>query len=858
MTQDRWRRIDQILTEALEEPPDNRVAYILDACGTDEALADEVRSLLGLMDEAESYLGDNVAGFAAPVLQPLLQYPPDDSPGRSIGRYQIIREIGRGGMGSVYLARRADGAFDKEVALKLVRRPRESGAAQMFESEAQILARLDHPNIARLFDADVLDGGWSFLVMEYVRGEAIDTYCQERGLSLNERLELFCVVCEAVQYAHRNLVVHRDIKPAHALVTEDGVVKLVDFGIARLLNPDIPETDRLTRTDQRQLTPGFASPEQLRGELLTTATDIYSLGVLLFVLLTGRPPFDIAGLSASERDRTVTQTPPPRPSDVLERQRADGRTPHESADRLERVGLNAGRLRGDLDTIVLKALAKEPDQRYHSATALADDIRRYLSGKPIVARPPDVRYRLSRFVKRNRLAVAGSLAIAITLVLGVLGMAWQATEAAEQAQRAAQERDKAEQTSGFLVQLFSGANPLESRGEAVTAGELLTRGMERIEALQAQPEVQAGLLHTIGTVYQNLGSYENALAALSRALEIRETNLPPNSPEIDDTRFVLATVLQILGRHEEALAHFDLLVAGLRTATASGASVSTSRLLHVGHVYNARRDYEAAEELYRQALFIQARDVGTESVEAAVTMRYLGDTVHRLGRYAEAESVFESARGVFESLDSAHPELGPVLSGLAEVAFRRGDLTAAEPLLRESIRIDERVHGPSFAPAAVKRQRLSALLREQRRLAEATTELQLARERIEGTFGPSHVLTAAVDVERAALLEASRDFNEALLVVNSAVAILEARLAPDHERLGFAYLRRGSILVALGAHDEAERSLLKSLAIFAPRSAANPFYAPQTSESASQLIRLYEAWGRPEAGNFYRSYFTQS
>ncbi|NBC17317.1 MAG: protein kinase, partial [Bacteroidetes bacterium] len=456
-SQERWEQIDRLFAEALERPPDERTAFLRARCGNDVALYREVVTLLKSDAEAESVLGESVTAFAAPLL-PALEADLADgfAPGERVGPYRLQHEIGRGGMGAVYLAERVDGQFDRRVALKVIKRGMDTDEIlHRFRFERQILARLEHPHIARLYDAGVTDDGRPYLAMEYVDGQPLHRYCDGRTLPVDERLRLFQTVCAAVQFAHQNLVIHRDLKPSNILVTEGGAVKLLDFGIAKLLSDEATGAP-LTRTGVRVLTPEYAAPEQRTDSVVTTAADVYALGVVLYELLTGRRP-----LAPDALPDTAPEPPSTAVTKPTERSHADGTTTtltpetvstarQTSAERLRR------RLRGDLDVIVLKALRPEPERRYASAEAFLEDIKRHLDGLPVQARPDTLGYRLRKFVQRHTAGVAAAAAVlALILAFSVL----HTTRVTQERNLARQERDKAAEVAAFLEGLFDASDP---------------------------------------------------------------------------------------------------------------------------------------------------------------------------------------------------------------------------------------------------------------------------------------------------------------------------------------------------------------------------------------------------------------
>jgi len=568
VSRQRWEEIEPLLDRAIELPPEERDAFLDAACAADQDLRSRIEALLRADVEAGTFLDKPALEQSAPLVAALYD---DPLAGRQIGAYRILRESGRGGMGVVYLAERADGQFQQQVALKLIKRGMDSDAIlQRFLHERQILARLQHPNVARLLDGGVTAEGQPYFAMEHVDGKPLTTYCDERRLGIEARLGLFLTACAAVQYAHQNLVVHRDLKPSNMLVTETGELKLVDFGIAKLLGGEAGEAT-VTGLGSRAMTPEYASPEQLRGEPVTTAADVYALGVMLYELLVGRRPHELARADPDAMAR-LAAVEPVRPSMAVVRPASrDGSMAAVPETTPESVGRDRGtrperlrrRLAGDLDTICLKALQREPERRYASVQALLDDVQRHLSELPVLARPDTFAYRASRFVGRHRIGATAAAAIAALLIGFSAVTAVQSARIREQANRIGRERDKAEEVKEFVQSLFETSNPLvEAKGDAITARDLLERGVERIdEELGGQPDVQAEMLSVIGTAYTELGRYDRAGALLERALDLRRKALGREHVDVARSMHELASTLRQKGDyagserlHREALA----------------------------------------------------------------------------------------------------------------------------------------------------------------------------------------------------------------------------------------------------------------------------------------------------------------
>jgi serine/threonine-protein kinase len=515
MDANRWKRVQELFEAALELDAGGRADFLRGECGDDRELCDEVLSLIDADSGEHSLLDGHAVDALEP--EPAVEEGAASLEGALVGPYRVIERIGAGGMGAVYLAERADGHFERKVALKVIKRGMDTEEIlARFRSERQILAQLRHLNIAHLLDGGVTDDGRPYFTMEYVDGVPIDRYCDEHRLTVEERLALFETVCEAVQYAQHNLVVHRDLKPSNILVTNDGQVKLLDFGIAKVVGEE-SEHERtgdagLTRTGVRMMTPGYASPEQVRGEAVTTATDVYSLGVVLFELLAGHRPYNVMAETPRELERAIVETPPQRLSTAVAatRERVDAAsrsvvttTPEDVAEARRAIPAQLRkRLSGDLDNICLMALRKEPDRRYASAGLLLLDLQRHRQGIPVTARRDTFVYRAQKFAQRNRGAV---VAAALIVVVVAALTTFYTMRLARERDRARLEAAKAAEVSEFLQSLFEVADPGQSKGEDITARELLDRGAERIETeLAGQPEVQAEMMHVVGTVYHTL------------------------------------------------------------------------------------------------------------------------------------------------------------------------------------------------------------------------------------------------------------------------------------------------------------------------------------------------------------------
>jgi serine/threonine protein kinase/tetratricopeptide (TPR) repeat protein len=499
-TYSNWQKIKDLFHTAAELEPEARSAFLDDACGDDAGLRAELQHLLRADEEAPSLLERSPL---APVWEHFAAEELIE--GRRVGPYKLQRQLGRGGMGTVYEAVRADDEFEQRVALKLIRRGMDTNdVRRRFRSERQILANLYHPNIARLLDGGTTEDGLPYFVMEYVAGEELLSYCAARALPISERLALFRKVCAAVAYAHGRLVVHRDLKPSNILVTDDGEPKLLDFGISKLLTPESSQFTG-TATGLGMMTPAYASPEQLRGELITTSTDVYSLGVILFELVTGRPPYELKSLHPSEMARVVCETNPARPSDAITRQSSD--TSRKTASNCQRATVRS--LRGDVDNIILKALRKEPERRYSSVEHLSEDLRRHLTGLPVSARPDTFSYRAGKFIRRNRTSVLAAALVLLTLIGGIIGTAGEAVRAERQRKLSEKRFNEVRELANHVI--FKYHDEIAQLPGATKVRELLvTDALKYLDSLAQDAGADVALQRELAQAYMRVGDVQGA------------------------------------------------------------------------------------------------------------------------------------------------------------------------------------------------------------------------------------------------------------------------------------------------------------------------------------------------------------
>ena len=856
MTPERWEQIGALYDQILSTPTAQRAALLDHACADDPDLRREVESMLAAYEADPDFLEQP----AVPALDAAAMPGATFETETTMGPYRLVRLLGRGGMGDVYLAVREFEAARQSVAVKLLRPGLEqSDLAHRFAAEQQILAGLVHPGIARLLDAGQTDDGRPYLAMEYVDGEPITTYCDRHQLSIEQRLRLFIHVCKAVQYAHQHLVIHRDLKPSNILVAapatgrpEEGTVKLLDFGIAKMLEPLDAETSLFqTQTGHRLLTPAYASPEQVAGAAVTTTSDIYSLGVVLYELLAGRRPFALEGKTTSEIARIIAEQIPTRPSTAITQSDTENddvdpsRARRSSTERLQR------RLKGDLDTIALKALRKEPERRYSSAAELAEDLERHLAGLPVRARPDTAGYRLRKFARRHWAGVAAAVAFVVLLVSFAVAMTLQQTETARQRDRAEQELARAETVTDFLMDLFEANRPSEARGDTITARELLERGLERMEALEEQPEVQTRMLLLVGRIYRSLGEYDKATPLMERALAERRRFLGPNHEDVATSLFHLATLRMDQGRFEEAtqLAHEALalhraLLGDQHAAVATDLYLLATLEKHLGN-------YDEAERRFLELLPIERQIYDANDPR-------LGRTLHNFGRLLSAKADYENAAIRFrealtlyqQAHGPDHPDVIVIMNSLGLTLSRNGQHEEAERMLEKVVTLRRKVLGPVHPGVATSLSALAIVFSAQDKIAEALEHLAEAARIYREALGDEHPNVATMTYNMARLLHKDGKLDAAEAKYREALAMRRKLLGDDHPRVAMNAAFLAHLLDEQGAYAAAEPLYLEATATLRNRLGADHAW---TLDNQQRLIALYEAWGKPGKADAQRA-----
>jgi serine/threonine-protein kinase len=771
-----WTELSRLLDEALDLPADKRSQWLASLDPAHEALNEKLRRLLS---RAEQMGKDDFLRRLPPV-----DTGPDsrETQNTLVGPYRLLREIGSGGMASVWLAERDDGLVNRPVALKLPHRAwRHAQLAERMAREREILAALNHPNIATLYDAGIAGDGQPYLALEYVQGEPIDAYCHTHALPLRYRLGLFIQVTRAVAHAHTRLIVHRDLKPSNILVTPAGEVRLLDFGIAKLLEESAPESSNLTEQSGRAMTPDYAAPEQILGDPLTVAADIYSLGVVLFEMLTGARPYRLERDSRGALEDAILGAQPRKPSEVA-----------PSGERWA--------LRGDLDTIVLKALKKSPQERYATADALADDIERYLRHKPVLARPDSWRYVARKFVVRHRVAVAATVTVFLAIVAGGATAIWEAREANA-------EKERAEAARKFLTSVLQNANPYASAAQPRTVEEWLVQESAAVEErTDLSPELRIEALTILGTGLLNAQNTAAAEKVLSRAVARSQSELGPDHALSIHARVAFATLLRFRGRTQILRAELGDLLPRLRAHPGPYPEDLPMSLRNKTHLEVDDGHYAQAETDAREELAVATRALGRDHPEAVTALMML-------------------AYAVQQSRDPAYA------LKINEQSYRTTLARYKNESLFPRVIEAERLYGRALANAG--------------ELPEALRHLRTAVSNASAVFGSDSRMTglSTVDLARAELKHG--EVAEALAHSSSAVDIVAMHADTNSYRYADALSVRGAALLAAGRTSEAVNDLQTATEVLdAKLGSAHPIAKSTAATLARARVQRVAAHGK--------------
>jgi serine/threonine-protein kinase len=865
----RWRRIQSLFHAALAHAPDERHAFLRQATADDPSLTQDVLDLLAEDAREASVLDRDVAGLASDILGS------DEAArvGHAVGRYVIVRTLGHGGMGIVYLARREDVGLD--VAIKLLRDAWLSpDRRERFASEQRTLAQLRHPAIAQLHDADTLPDGTPWFAMEYVEGEPLTEWCASRRASLEERLRLFRQVCEAVLHAHRQAVIHRDLKPSNILVTGDGSVKLLDFGIAKQIET-IEGLDDPVRTGFRLMTPAYAAPEQLDGGRLGTYTDVYALGVILYELITGRLPFDLAERSPVEAAAVILQAEPPRPSLA-----AQGGGP---LPQLRRSAWS------DLDVLCLTAMQKDPARRYQTVEALIRDVDHFLASQPLEARPDTLGYRTAKFFRRHARAV---LATAAVFVAVIALTAFYTFRLARARNDAVAEAARTERIQRFMMNLFQGGQEQVGPADSLRVVTLVDRGVQEAGLLDAEPDVQAELYQTLGGIYQQLGSLDRADSLLTHALDrrvklygrgniavagslvalgklridqarfddaetlIREglaldrRFLPPGHPSTLLALGALGKALEERGDYPQAIAVLDSAVhTRPSTASASNADL-VANLAELANSHFYAGHLEASDSINRIVIGIYRQLYGERHPLVADAIINLGATEFERGHYAEAERYYRQALAITEAwYGPDHTATASALTMLARALNYENEHDSAKVLLRRALAIQERVYGPIHPAVASALNDLGVAALNQGDLASAKEDFSRMVQIYNAVYHGRHYLIGIAKSNLGSVYLKEAKYADAERLFREAIAMTDSTQGAEHVDAGIQWIKLGRAMLREGRYTEAVEASLRGYGIVSKQTAPSVSYL---QAARADLAEAYDSLRQPEAAKKYR------
>ena len=845
----RWERIQTLFHQAAERPADERAAFLANACGDDDLLAAGVLAMLDEDARGASLLDQEVGEIAGRVTGG------EDVPGalRQIGAYRVLKMLGEGGMGVVYLAERED--LGSVAAIKILRDAWMSPARRArFESERRTLAQLNHPSIARLYDADTLRDGTPFFVMEFVEGVPLTEYCRTQGCGVRETLRLFRAVCEAVHYAHRHAIIHRDLKPSNILVKADGSVRLLDFGIAKQMDPaGGPMNVEHTRTGLRMMTPAYAAPEQIRGQSVGIHTDVYSLGVILYELLAGRLLFDPVHLTPGEMETLMVEGEAQKPS--------------------------AG---ADLDVLCLTAMHRDAERRYGSVEALIRDVDHYLEGEPLDARPDTVGYRLGKFVGRNRRVVMAAAAV-LVLVAALVIVFTARLESARNAALA--QTARTQRIQRFMLNLFDGGDKAAGPAQDLRVVTLIDHGVQEARSLNAEPVVQADLYETLGGLYKKLGNFEQADVLLRSALDRRKALFGANDPGVaestvelgllrvdqakleeaerlvreglvktknlrppDDVALAKATValgevLEARGAYAQAIAVLEDAVK-LQSAQGAATPELAASIVELANNHYYAGHYDVADSLNQRALAMHRQLNGERHPLVAEDLINLGAAQYDRGNYSDAERFDRQALDITEKFYGRdHPETAAKLTLLARALIKQEREDQAEPLLKRALAIRERVYGAVHPQVASTVNELGTMALKRGKLDEAQTDFRRMIDIYKSVYHDQHYLIGIAVSNLASVEMERKQFTRAEQLYREAVRRFTETQSAEHLNTGIARIKLGRALLRQARYQEAEGEALAGYRILSTQASPSVSWL---KNARKDLTSIYEALHQPE------------
>lgn len=792
-----WEKVENIIDDLLQLPEDQRKSYIEETCADDIQLKREVIELLhsifeseGWLDDPEEYKRDFYKELSDDEFKAFDKSLID----RKVGSYTIRKKIGEGGMGSVFLGERTDGEFEHRVAIKIIRHGHATEQNILrFRREQQILADLNHPGIARLFDGGFTNDGYPYIIMEYIDGKPMTEFCRVNKCSLDEKIKLFRKVLRAVQYAHENLVIHRDLKPSNILVTESREVKILDFGISKLLEED--ESLNITRTGAQLLTLKYAAPEQIRQTIITTSTDLYSLGVMFYELIASETPFNLEEQTRYESEQIILNDDPVKPSAKA------------TSNRQKNI------LSGDLDAITLKAIRKEPEQRYRMAKEFLNELNNYQKGLPISARNDTFSYRAQKFFKRNQKAIAVGVGITLLIIGFVAFYAYRITQERNIAQVEAQ---KAENVKNLLVELFRGNDPITGDAESMSLDQLLAAGTDEIIKRDLEPSVKIELLLTLTTIYQNITQFEKAQQLAGESLNLGQMHFGENSIPVAESYIKLGGLEHDLGNYREGREYFVKAEKVLDETASESNPLYATLYNHLGLSDEQLGNYESSHAYFQKSINVLKNQATVDSTLFINDIKSLARGYYRIDNYQKGDSLLLVA---LEASRSFHGEddviTSSILGDLGMYKMTQAEYDEARNYYSQSLQIKEKVYGDDGHPNYTATLTNLAVLEEQMGNYTVAESLFVKTMEIDKKlFGSGHPYVAISMSHLAGIYLEREDYEKALDFHESAKQIYLDSYGPDHYYLGSMYKNYGNLLSMMGDYEQAENYFDQSKSIY--------------------------------------------
>ncbi|MCP9290394.1 serine/threonine-protein kinase [Gracilimonas sediminicola] len=813
-----WQTVENIIDEVLELPIEKRKEYIRERCRGNESLKKEVTLLLSSITESEGWL-EHPEEYKSELFKELTSDISDLSVGRSlegtrIGAYTIIEEIGFGGMGHVYRAERDEDDISHQVAIKILNRRRtEASVIERFRREQQVLAKLNHPHIAQFFDGGVTADGSPYIIMEFVDGIPIDEYCIQNNCTFSQQIDLFKDVLKGVRYAHENLVIHRDLKPENILVTTDGDVKILDFGISKMLGDDVDDT--LTKEGPRLLTPKYAAPEQILQSNITTATDTYALGILLYYLLTHTFPFNLDNLTRYEAEQAILKNNPAKPSD------AAGKT------------FLKKQLTGDLDAIILKAIRKESDYRYRTVNHFLEDLENYEANLPVSAHRNTKTYRVKKFLKRNKKNVGIGSAFLMVIVTMVGVFTWQLSEERNQATL---EAEKAESVKDLLIDIFEANDPISNSDDNTPSlSVLLEAGTNKILAQNIDPSVKTELLLTLATIYQNITQFDKALELTNKSLEISNKHFGSQSIQTAQGYIKLGGIQLDLGKYQMGKTELNKAKNILNNRLQASDKIYAKLYSHLGAAEENLGNYETSQNYFKEALSVTQRQSKIDSAMLVNELRSVARGYHRGDQHEKGDSLMLKALDVSEAFHGESDIVtASVLGDLGLYLMTRAEYKQARNYFERSLEIKEQVYGEKGHPKYTATLTNLAVLEKTLSNFETADSLFVKTMRIdEKIFGPDHPYVAMSKSHLGGINHSLGNYNQARKYYTEAIEVYTDSYGPEHPYMGGVYKGYARAASALGEYNVADDYFDRSLRI----------YKNDNTADSALYAKLYEAMG---------------